>query len=85
MHAEIEKKVEARLNERPRSSAPSNDIELEKELQLTIEQIEEIENKIGARLIEEVVEVAEGELKFIETLLKTKVWKDLKEKKPIEG
>ncbi|KAH9208923.1 hypothetical protein DL95DRAFT_414381 [Leptodontidium sp. 2 PMI_412] len=85
MHAEIEKKVEARLNQRRRSSAPSNDIELEKEPQLTIEQIEEIENKIGARLIEEVIEVVEGELKFIETQLKTQVWKDLKEKKQIKG
>ncbi|RKF59256.1 NADH-ubiquinone oxidoreductase 29.9 kDa subunit, mitochondrial [Erysiphe neolycopersici] len=55
-------------------------IKLEPEPQLTVEQIEEIENRIGAGLIEEVIQVAEGELKLVEIMLKAKVWEDLEEK-----
>jgi NADH dehydrogenase (ubiquinone) 1 alpha subcomplex subunit 5 len=36
-------------------------------------RIEEIENKIGAGLIEEVIQVAEGELKLVDTMIKAKV------------
>ncbi|RKF61810.1 NADH-ubiquinone oxidoreductase 29.9 kDa subunit, mitochondrial [Golovinomyces cichoracearum] len=58
-------------------------IELDPEPQLTADQIEEIENKIGAGLIEEVIQVAEGELKLVDTMLKAQVWEDL-EQKPLE-
>ncbi|QSZ35657.1 hypothetical protein DSL72_006779 [Monilinia vaccinii-corymbosi] len=47
-------------------------------------RIEEIENKIGAGLIEEVIQVAKGELKLTDILLKARVWEDLEEK-PVEG
>ncbi|APA08405.1 hypothetical protein SS1G_13352 [Sclerotinia sclerotiorum 1980 UF-70] len=56
----------------------------ENEPALNVEQIEEIENKIGAGLIEEVIKVAEGELILADVLLKAKVWEDLEEK-PVEG
>lgn len=36
-------------------------------------RIEEIENKIGAGLIEEVIEMAESELKLIDILYRSKV------------
>ena len=36
-------------------------------------RIEEIENKIGAGLIEEVIQVAEGELKLLDVLKRSEV------------
>jgi NADH dehydrogenase (ubiquinone) 1 alpha subcomplex subunit 5 len=36
-------------------------------------RIEEIENKIGAGLIEEVILVAEGELRLVDVLFRSKV------------
>ena len=38
-----------------------------------IRRISELETKIGAGLIEEVIEVAEGELKLADTMLQAKV------------
>lgn len=35
-------------------------------------RIEELENKIGAGLIEEVIQVAEGELKLVDTMVQSK-------------
>jgi NADH dehydrogenase (ubiquinone) 1 alpha subcomplex subunit 5 len=52
----------------------------EPEPPLTAEQIGAIEQKIGAGLIEEVIQVAEGELKLVDTLAESKVWEDLTEK-----
>lgn len=37
-------------------------------------RIEELENKIGAGLIEEVVQVAENELKLVEVMKENKVY-----------
>ncbi|EPE26063.1 NADH-ubiquinone oxidoreductase 29.9 kDa subunit [Glarea lozoyensis ATCC 20868] len=51
---------------------------------LTAAQIGELENKIGAGLIEEVIQVAEGELKLADVMLQSRVWEDLAEK-PVEG
>jgi len=51
---------------------------------LNADQISEVEDKIGAGLIEEVIQVAEGELKLVDVMLKAKVWEDLEEK-PAEG
>lgn len=36
-------------------------------------RIEELENKIGAGLIEEVIQVAEGELALVDTMIEAKV------------
>ncbi|KAH7133472.1 hypothetical protein EDB81DRAFT_694931 [Dactylonectria macrodidyma] len=59
-------------------------VEWEDEPQLTADQISELEHKIGAGLIEEVIQVAEGELNLIDTIEKAKVWEDLEEK-PVDG
>ncbi|KAI1322933.1 ETC complex I subunit conserved region-domain-containing protein [Xylariaceae sp. FL0255] len=56
----------------------------ESEPQLTADQVEEIENKIGAGLIEEVVQMAESELKLIDVMYENKVWESLEET-PVEG
>ena len=45
----------------------------EPEPPLNADQIVEIENKIGGGLIEEVIQVAEGELKLADTMLKAAV------------
>lgn len=47
--------------------------QIESEPALTAEQINEIEAKIGAGLIEEVIEVAEGESKLVDTMLENQV------------
>ncbi|OAA64298.1 NADH-ubiquinone oxidoreductase [Niveomyces insectorum RCEF 264] len=56
----------------------------EDEPQLTAEQIEELEGKLGAGLIEEVIQVAEGEARLVDVMIKAKVWENLEEK-PSEG
>lgn len=38
-----------------------------------VSRISELEHKIGAGLIEEVIQVAEGELRLIDTMEKAKV------------
>ncbi|KAK4499381.1 hypothetical protein PRZ48_009895 [Zasmidium cellare] len=58
--------------------------QIESEPSLTAEQVNEIEAKIGAGLIEEVIQVAEGESALVDTMLQNKVWEDLEEK-PQEG
>ncbi|CAM1511122.1 Fc.00g086350.m01.CDS01 [Cosmosporella sp. VM-42] len=59
-------------------------VEWEDEPQLTADQISELETKLGAGLIEEVIQVAETELKLVDVMEKSKVWEDL-EDKPVEG
>ncbi|POS76767.1 hypothetical protein DHEL01_v204832 [Diaporthe helianthi] len=59
-------------------------VEWTDEPKLTIDQVEELENKIGAGLIEEVIQVAEGELKLVDTMVQSKPWESLEEK-PKEG
>lgn len=39
---------------------------------LLCHRIEELENKIGAGLIEEVIQVAEGELHLVHTMIEAK-------------
>ncbi|EME79116.1 uncharacterized protein MYCFIDRAFT_64015 [Pseudocercospora fijiensis CIRAD86] len=53
---------------------------IEGEPSLTAAQINEIEAKIGAGLIEEVIQVAEGEHELVRTLAEAQVWEDLEEK-----
>lgn len=57
---------------------------LDPEPQFTAEQVAEVENQIGAGLIEEVIEVAEGEMELVDQMIKSKVWEELEEK-PVEG
>ncbi|KAK5197309.1 hypothetical protein LTR20_008049 [Exophiala xenobiotica] len=45
-------------------------------------RIETIETKIGAGLIEEVVQVAEGELHLVDEMLRDRPWEELEEKAP---
>ncbi|KKY32085.1 putative nadh-ubiquinone oxidoreductase kda subunit [Diaporthe ampelina] len=59
-------------------------IEWTDEPKLTIDQVEDLENKIGAGLIEEVIQVAEGELGLIDTIVQSKAWESLEEK-PKDG
>ncbi|CAK1364155.1 NADH-ubiquinone oxidoreductase [Cercospora beticola] len=56
--------------------------EIEPEPPLTASQIGEIEQQIGAGLVEEVIQVAEGERELAQVLLDNKVWEDLEEKPP---
>ncbi|KAK7957045.1 uncharacterized protein PG986_006267 [Apiospora aurea] len=72
--------------EGPRSEAERADQELifERQPMDTGKRVEEIETKIGAGLIEEVIEVAQAELKLVDTMLEAKVWEPLEEK-PTEG
>ncbi|ROW05291.1 hypothetical protein VSDG_00131 [Cytospora chrysosperma] len=60
------------------------DVNWVEEPKLTAEQVEELENKIGAGLIEEVIQVAEGELSLVDTMVEAKAWESLDEK-PKEG
>ncbi|KAI0409642.1 ETC complex I subunit conserved region-domain-containing protein [Xylaria palmicola] len=57
-------------------------VQWEPEPQMTADQVEEIENKIGAGLIEEVVQMAESELKLIDIMREAKVWESLEEQPP---
>ncbi|KAJ5915904.1 ETC complex I subunit [Penicillium verhagenii] len=52
----------------------------ESEPALEADQIAEIEQKIGAGLIEEIIQVAESESKLVDELYKAKVWEELEEK-----
>ncbi|KAI1462098.1 ETC complex I subunit conserved region-domain-containing protein [Annulohypoxylon moriforme] len=63
---------------------PDEGIPWESEPKLTADQIEEIENKLGSGLIEEVIKLAENECKLVDIMYENKVWEDLEEK-PAEG
>ncbi|RMD42891.1 hypothetical protein DV735_g2243, partial [Chaetothyriales sp. CBS 134920] len=56
--------------------------DLEKEPPLTAEQISSIEDKIGAGLIEEVIQVAEGELLLVDQMIEAEPWLPLEEESP---
>lgn len=70
--------------EKQKNEANEKTVDWEEEPQLTADQIKELEIKLGAGLIEEVIQVAEGELQLVETMERTKVWEELEEK-PVEG
>ncbi|KAL1635958.1 hypothetical protein SLS58_010009 [Diplodia intermedia] len=69
---------------RPENLEKAQALRVEKEPSLTAEQISVAEKEIGAGLIEEVIQVAEGELRLANEMLKDKVWEELCEK-PAEG
>jgi len=58
--------------------------DLETEPPLDAAQIKDIENKIGAGLIEEVLQVAEGELTLAGEMAESRVWEPLEEQ-PADG
>ncbi|KAF1980220.1 hypothetical protein BU23DRAFT_548405 [Bimuria novae-zelandiae CBS 107.79] len=57
-------------------------IEIPPEPQYTVEAISELESRLGAGLIEEVIQVAEGEHKLVGEMIKHKVWEPLEEQAP---
>ncbi|KAL9601469.1 MAG: hypothetical protein Q9219_002535, partial [cf. Caloplaca sp. 3 TL-2023] len=44
--------------------------------------VAEIEDKIGGGLIEEIIQVAEGEHKLVDAMLESRPWEQLEEKPP---
>ncbi|KAK3688148.1 ETC complex I subunit conserved region-domain-containing protein [Podospora appendiculata] len=80
----LEEKADLKLLSERSELIGEEGVKWEAEPQLTADQVEELENKIGAGLIEEVVEVAEGELRLVDTMLQAKVWETLEEQ-PAEG
>ncbi|KAK6948500.1 hypothetical protein Daesc_010267 [Daldinia eschscholtzii] len=80
---EERKDVEKWVGREP-TDGPDTKVQWEPEPQLTADQIEEIEGKIGGGLIEEVVRVAENELRLVDIMQEHKVWEELEEK-PAEG
>ncbi|OJD28883.1 nadh-ubiquinone oxidoreductase kda subunit [Diplodia corticola] len=69
---------------RPANLDKAQALHVEAEPSLTADQISTAEKEIGAGLIEEVIQVAEGELRLANEMLKDKVWEELCEK-PAEG
>ncbi|KAL2368363.1 hypothetical protein RJ035_002649 [Blastomyces gilchristii] len=74
-----EKQETEQLENKEEPAAAEPRIDLYDEPALEAAQISEIENQIGAGLIEEVIEVAEGELKLVDDMIKFKVWEQLVE------
>ncbi|KAM5465631.1 hypothetical protein MauCBS54593_006406 [Microsporum audouinii] len=75
---EMEERIKEAEAEAAQHATPS--IHWEAEPALEAAQISEIENKIGGGLIEEVIQVAEGEMKLVDEMVKNKVWEELVEK-----
>ncbi|EGD88514.1 hypothetical protein H112_03434 [Trichophyton rubrum D6] len=77
-----EEEMEERMKESEAQAAHQGTptIHWEAEPALEAAQISEIENKIGGGLIEEVIQVAEGELRLVDEMVKSKVWEELVEK-----
>jgi NADH dehydrogenase (ubiquinone) 1 alpha subcomplex subunit 5 len=69
-----EKANQGRLLERDEVAERQNLPQIEDEPALTAAQINDIEAKIGAGLIEEVIQVAEGEKQLADTLLENQVY-----------
>lgn len=80
----LEERADQALSATRRSLEEAVTVTWEPEPQLTADQIEDIEAKIGAGLIEEVIQVAEGEARLVDVMIKAKVWESLEEK-PAEG
>ncbi|KAF6224758.1 hypothetical protein HO133_009952 [Letharia lupina] len=77
-----EKAAEVALLRKGRRQDYSKVVNWEPEPPLEASQISEAENQIGGGLIEEVIQVAEGELKLVDTMAESKVWEDIEEKPP---
>ncbi|KAF2824534.1 hypothetical protein CC86DRAFT_395695 [Ophiobolus disseminans] len=57
-------------------------VKFESEPQYTTEAIGDLESRLGAGLIEEVIQVAEGEHKIVDTMIQSRVWEPLEEPAP---
>ncbi|KAF1843561.1 uncharacterized protein K460DRAFT_290799 [Cucurbitaria berberidis CBS 394.84] len=57
-------------------------IKFDPEPQYTAEAISDLESRLGAGLVEEVIAVAEGEHALVDTMVKSKVWEPLEEPAP---
>ncbi|KAI8938572.1 hypothetical protein NX059_004451 [Plenodomus lindquistii] len=57
-------------------------VDVPPEPQFTAEAISDLESQLGAGLIEEVIQVAEGEHKLVDTMIAAKVWEPLVEEAP---
>ncbi|KAL3475838.1 ETC complex I subunit conserved region-domain-containing protein [Aspergillus californicus] len=81
-HARWEKDIEESAKSTQSADADFHLLHMkwENEPALEAEQISEIEKQIGAGLIEEVLQVAEGELKVVDELYSSKAWEELEEK-----
>lgn len=77
-----EKAAEVALLRKGRRQDYSKVVNWEPEPPLEASQISDAENQIGGGLIEEVIQVAEGELKLVETMAESQVWEELEEKPP---
>ncbi|KAL4880833.1 ETC complex I subunit conserved region-domain-containing protein [Aspergillus karnatakaensis] len=75
--ARWEKMVQESLEELKENK---REMKWENEPALEADQVSEIEKQIGAGLLEEVIQVAEGELKVVNELYKSKAWEELEEK-----
>ncbi|KAL1957324.1 hypothetical protein VTO42DRAFT_6113 [Malbranchea cinnamomea] len=75
---EMQQRIEQVKAEARRMQEP--EIKWEPEPPLEAAQIAELENQIGGGLIEEVIQVAKGELNLVDEMIKYKVWEELEEK-----
>ncbi|KAF2092224.1 NADH-ubiquinone oxidoreductase-like protein 299 kDa subunit [Saccharata proteae CBS 121410] len=76
------KKIAASTN--PRTRHEAKQAKIEPPPNYTREQLSELEGRLGAGLIEEVIAVAEGERQLVDEMAKAKIWEELAEK-PAEG
>ncbi|KAH8729110.1 ETC complex I subunit conserved region-domain-containing protein [Phaeosphaeriaceae sp. PMI808] len=59
-----------------------NQATLDPEPQYTADEISDLETKLGAGLIEEVIQVASGEHTLVDSMIKSKIWEPLEESAP---
>lgn len=77
-----EKAAEFALLKKGRRKDYSEIVNWEPEPPLDASQISDAENQIGGGLIEEVIQVAEGELKLVDVMAESEAWDELEEKPP---
>jgi NADH dehydrogenase (ubiquinone) 1 alpha subcomplex subunit 5 len=78
--AQWQKLMEESTKETHESDFYNETMKWEAEPALEADQVSEIEKQIGAGLIEEVIQVAEGELKLVDHMYKSEAWEELEEK-----
>ncbi|KAL4910453.1 hypothetical protein BDW74DRAFT_145082 [Aspergillus multicolor] len=80
--ARWEKDLEEGISSAAESDSDFHTLQMkwENEPALDADQIAELEQQIGAGLIEEVIQVAEGEMKLVDELYRSKSWEELEEK-----
>ncbi|KAL8949770.1 MAG: hypothetical protein Q9222_004149 [Ikaeria aurantiellina] len=79
---EEERSRQAQLMKRATFVPPTDAVNWENEPPLEASQIAEIEDKIGGGLIEEIIQVAEGEDKLVDVMLESRPWEELEQKPP---